>query len=86
MYNGVGGLNLPKEVDVVKVQVNLSDELVARVDEYAKQMGVSRSALCGVWIGQAVISLDNALDISKNVFKDMLPKLSRPPVGKPNSK
>lgn len=62
----------------MKVQVNLSDELVARIDDYAKQMGVSRSALCGVWIGQAVISLDNALDVSKNAFKEMLPMLGKP--------
>lgn len=39
----------------MRVQVNVSDDLVKKIDEYAKIMGVSRSALCSVWIGQIVM-------------------------------
>lgn len=45
----------------MKVQVNLSDELVSKIDSFAKAMGVSRSALCGVWIGQTVMSMEKPL-------------------------
>ena len=39
----------------MRVQVNLSDELVGAIDVYAKKMGVSRSAFCSVMIGQGVM-------------------------------
>lgn len=45
----------------MRVQVNISDELVKKIDDYAKMMGVSRSALCSVWIGQSVMSYDKSL-------------------------
>lgn len=54
----------------MKVQVNLSEELVQKIDEYAKKMGVSRSSLCGVWIGQAVFNLEN----SQRIMTEMLQK------------
>ena len=47
----------------MKVQVNVSDELVERIDNYAKMMGVSRSALCGVFIGQGIMNYDKAFNM-----------------------
>ena len=47
----------------MRVQVNLSDEMCARVDRYAKSMGVSRSALCSMLIGQGIMSYDKSMDI-----------------------
>lgn len=47
----------------MKVQVLMSDEMVERVDFYAKKMGVSRSALCSMLIGQGVMSYDKSMDI-----------------------
>lgn len=47
----------------MRVQVNLSDEMVDRVDEYARKMGVSRSALCSMLIGQGVMSFDKSMDL-----------------------
>lgn len=44
----------------MRLQVNVSDEMADKLSRYAKQMGVSRSALCGVFIGQAVIGLEKA--------------------------
>lgn len=49
----------------MKVQVNLSDEMVNRVDNLAKSYGVSRSALCSMYIGQMVTTTEasrNAID------------------------
>ena len=45
----------------MRVQVNLSDEMVCKVDLYAKKMGVSRSALCSMLIGQGIMSYDKSL-------------------------
>lgn len=47
----------------MRVQVNLSDEMVNKVDMYAHKMGVSRSALCSVLIGQGIMNFDTSTDI-----------------------
>lgn len=47
----------------MRVQVNLSDEMVEKVDVYAKKMGVSRSALCSMLVGQGIMSYDKSMDI-----------------------
>lgn len=47
----------------MRVQVNLSDEMVERVDFYAKKMGVSRSALCSMLVGQGIMGYDKSMDI-----------------------
>lgn len=51
----------------MRVQVNVSDDLVKKIDEYAKVMGVSRSALCSVWIGQSAMSYEQSLSIVKQM-------------------
>lgn len=47
----------------MKVQVLMSEEMVERVDYYAKKMGVSRSAFCSMSIGNAIMSYDKSMDI-----------------------
>lgn len=47
----------------MKLQVNVSDEMVKRIDEYAQMMGVSRSSLCAVIIGQGIMGYDRAKEI-----------------------
>lgn len=47
----------------MRCQVNLSDEMVERVDWYAKKMGVSRSALCCTLVGQGIMALDKSMDV-----------------------
>ena len=42
----------------MRIQVNVSDELVAQLDEYAKAVGMSRSGLCTFFIGQGMFSLN----------------------------
>lgn len=51
----------------MRVQVNLSDEMVEKVDFYAKQMGVSRSALCSMLIGQGIMSYNKSFDIFSSI-------------------
>lgn len=47
----------------MRVQVNLSDEMVNKVDAYATKMGVSRSALCSMLVGQGIMSYDKSMDL-----------------------
>lgn len=47
----------------MRVQVNLSDEMVEKVDGYARKMGVSRSALCSILVGQGIMNYDKSMDI-----------------------
>lgn len=60
----------------MKVQVNVSDELVKKIDEYAKIMGISRSALCAVWIGQGALGYEKTFDIFQSTLGASLSELT----------
>lgn len=47
----------------MRVQVNVDDEMVKKIDLYAKKMGVTRSALCSVFIGQGIMGYDKSFEI-----------------------
>ena len=47
----------------MKLQVNANDQMVAKLDKYAEMMAVSRSALCGMLIGQGLMGLDKTYGI-----------------------
>lgn len=55
----------------MRLQVNVSDSMCEKIDFYAKQMGVSRSALCSIMIGQGILGYDKSMemfnDLSKNI-------------------
>lgn len=51
----------------MRVQVNLSDEMVEKVDAYAAKMGVNRSALCAVLIGQGILTYDKSFEVVESV-------------------
>lgn len=51
----------------MRVQVNLSDTMVESVDKYAQLMGVSRSALCSMLIGQGIMGYDKSLEVINRI-------------------
>lgn len=55
----------------MRVQINLSDEMVEKVDSYAVKMGVSRSALCSMLVGQGIMGYDRSMDLL-SIFGDKL--------------
>ena len=55
----------------MRVQVNVSDDLVERIDFYAKKMGTSRSALCSLFIGMGMIGLEKSNTILDNIGDKM---------------
>lgn len=54
---------------MMRVQVNVADELVEQLDEYAKAVGLSRSALCGFFIGQGMFSLQKGLEMASGAIE-----------------
>lgn len=55
----------------MRCQVNLSNTMVERVDLYAKVMGVSRSALCSMLVGQGVMAYDKSMDVISFIAEKM---------------
>lgn len=53
----------------MRIQVNVSDELVAQLDEYAKAVGMSRSGLCTFFIGQGMFSLNKGLEMASSAIQ-----------------
>ena len=66
----------------MRLQINISDEMCAEVDKYAKLMGVSRSALCNMFIAQGVMAYNKSFDMWETlgtqaldvVMKDLVQK------------
>lgn len=59
----------------MRIQVNLSDKMVERVDKIAEDMGLSRSALCNMMIGQGVNSYEKAQIILSDVSKGAIERI-----------
>lgn len=57
---------------LMRCQVNLSDNMVSKVDAYAKDMGVSRSALCSILIGQGIMSFEKANSVVESMKPELL--------------
>lgn len=53
----------------MRVQVNVSDDLVKELDEYATLVGISRSALCAYFIGQGMYGIKKGFEIGAEVIK-----------------
>lgn len=63
----------------MRVQVSLSEQMVARVDKIAEDMGLSRSAVCNMFIGQGVKSMEKADNlITKEVILEAIKNSANP--------
>ncbi len=51
----------------MRIQVNITEELAEELSGYAKQVGISRSALCAVFIGQGAMSYRKAFELIDKV-------------------
>lgn len=59
----------------MRIQVNVSDEMVEKVDAIAKDMGMSRSALCTYYIGLGVYGMSKAVDVASQFARTTIEKL-----------
>lgn len=51
----------------MRIQVNLSEKMVGKIDSMAEDMGVSRSALCSTIIGNYVMNYEKSVDVLEKV-------------------
>lgn len=56
----------------MRVQVNVDDEMVKKIDAYAKKMGVTRSALCSVFIGQGIMGYEKSFEVLDRVGEKLV--------------
>ena len=47
----------------MRIQVNLGDEMLKKVDSYSKLLGVTRSSLCSMLIAQGVMAYDKGFEV-----------------------
>lgn len=50
----------------MRLQITVNDDLVKKIDKYAKMIGISRSAMCALWIGQGVVGYEKADELISN--------------------
>lgn len=51
----------------MRIQINLNETTLKRVDEEAKRIGVARGSMLSTWIGEKI----NAIDQSRNMVRDI---------------
>lgn len=56
----------------MKIQVNISDEMVEKVDYWAKKIGVSRSAFSAMAIGNAVMGYEKTMELADKFGIDII--------------
>lgn len=56
----------------MRVQVNISEEMLRDIDSYSRKMGISRSAFCSFLIGQGVMNLNVAYEALENMPSELL--------------
>lgn len=63
---------MKKKVETTKVQVSLSNDMVARIDCIAETIGVSRSAYLATVIGQVITAQEQTM----NAIPELLDRMS----------
>lgn len=60
-----------------KLQININDDIVARIDRQAHLLGVTRSALCAVWLGEALINQEAKMNMTQEYSKTLVKATSQ---------
>lgn len=51
----------------MRISINVTEKMLAEIDEVAQEMGVSRSALCTVWVGEKLKAHKYAYNLAAQV-------------------
>lgn len=54
----------------MRVMVNLSDEMVRKIDTLAGSLGVNRSAFCAMMIGSGVVSYVKSQEVIEKIARE----------------
>ena len=61
----------------MRIQVNLGDALLSKVDKLADACGVARSALCSMLISQGVLAYEKSFEIMDSLKESLPDKLTQ---------
>lgn len=62
-----------------RLTINVSEEMIKRLDQYADAMGTPRASLCTMLIGQGVMNYENANKIASDVLERYSSNLLKDP-------
>lgn len=65
----------------MRIQVNLADEFIVKLDDYSTSLGISRSAFCAMLIGQGLLAYDRSFAIVENAGQALADSLAKAPRG-----
>lgn len=60
----------------MRVQINLNDDLVKRIDKYAAAIGQNRSSVCAMWIGQSALGIEKTIETLEKMGVDVAKALA----------
>lgn len=52
----------------MRISINLGEDILNKVDEEAKRLGVPRGSMLSAWIGEKI----NTIEMTRNMMKDIL--------------
>lgn len=61
----------------MRIQVNLGDALLSKVDKLADACGVARSAFCSMLISQGVLAYEKSFEIMDSLKESLPDKLTQ---------
>lgn len=56
----------------MRVSLNLSEEMLDRVDQEAKRLGTSRGSMLTAWVGEKIAQLDMSRSFTDSIKSDLL--------------
>ena len=60
----------------MRVQINLNEDLVKKIDDFAASIGQNRSSVCAMWIGQAALGIEKATQTLERMGVDVAKALT----------
>ena len=51
----------------MRLHVNVNEDMLKKIDKYCGMMAVSRSALCGMLIGQGLMGFDKSFSVVEDI-------------------
>lgn len=58
-----------------RINISLSDDMLALLEKYSKSMGTPKASLCTMFIGQGLMNYENANKIAKTVLDEYAAKI-----------
>jgi hypothetical protein len=54
-----------------RLVVTLTEDMIGKLDLYAELMGVTKSQLVSVWVGQQLLALETGMNVIRDIGKEV---------------